>query len=287
MTDVRRRRVIIHCDDIGLSYESNQAGRDLLMKGIARSASVMIPCPWAFDFINWAKEHPDLDIGIHITLTSEWKTYRWRPISGDIAFDGGLVDEFGFMHRDVAGVVNNASAEAVEAEIRAQVRQALDWGLQPTHLDTHMGTVFARTDFLRAYIRVGEEFGVSTMLVNPTKKMLEAARASGHNLDQDLTRVLLESDNPKLDWITGAATGSTYDEKKSAVYKQLSGLPQGLSQFIIHPAPASPAMQRIAGSWQQRDWEYRLFLEDETLAVLNENGIETTTWREVAIHHSP
>jgi len=281
LTSVSKRRVIIHCDDIGLSHESNQAARELLRKGIARSASVMIPCPWAFDFVTWGREHPELDIGIHVTLTSEWKTYRWRPISRE-GLDGGLVDGSGFMHRGVESVVRNASAAAVEAEIRAQVQQAIDWGLHPTHLDVHMGTPFARGDFLRAYIRVGEEYGILTMLVHPSERLMEARRNSGDILDSERVDILRKASGPKLDWIAGAATGSTYEEKRLAVYEQLRNLPEGLSEIFIHPAPASPAMRVIAGSWQQRDWEYRLFLEDETLTVLDENEIETTSWRQIA-----
>ena len=128
--------IIMHVDDAGMSYDSNQ-GTIRALEGLANSVSVMMPCPWAASFIRYAQENPEIDAGLHLTLTSEWKDYRWEPLTGQVP---GLIDREGAMWHRVEQVASHASADEVEAEIRAQVERALGMGYQPTHLDSHMGT---------------------------------------------------------------------------------------------------------------------------------------------------
>ena len=112
------RMLIVHCDDVGMSWEANAATKELLTDGIPTSCSVMMPCPWAYEFMEWYKNHSDLDVGIHVTLTSEWATYRWRPLTSS----PGLLDRYGFMHRQPQAVVESASAERNQKETVAQIQ---------------------------------------------------------------------------------------------------------------------------------------------------------------------
>ena len=151
--------LIIHADDLALARSVDAASFAALERKAASSASVMVPCPWFTEVAAYAREHPDQDLGLHLTLTSEWKTYRWGPVASKDQVPG-LLDPSGYLWPDVPDVAKHAKPEEVEREIRAQVELAIRSGLKPTHLDTHMGTVFAKPEFFAAYLKVAHEFGI-------------------------------------------------------------------------------------------------------------------------------
>ena len=155
--------LIIHVDDAGMSYDSNEGAIEAISRGAANSTSVMMPCAWVPAFVHFLKKHPEVDAGLHLTLTSEWSEYRWGPISG-IKETPGLVDSEGDLWPDVPNVVRHASGDEVEKEIRAQLARARSMGFEPTHLDSHMGTLFATPDFLQRYVNVGIENHIPVML---------------------------------------------------------------------------------------------------------------------------
>ena len=159
--------LILHIDDIGMSWDSNQGAIQAMEKGVANSLSIMMPCPWVPGFIHYLKEHPDTDAGLHLTLTSEWKDYRWGPLSGRPSVPG-LVDREGALWPSVAEVVKNATADEVEKEIREQLNRAREMSFEPTHLDSHMGTLFASPQFLERYIKVGIENKIPVMFPGVT-----------------------------------------------------------------------------------------------------------------------
>ncbi|MBA4057017.1 MAG: hypothetical protein C0490_20045, partial [Marivirga sp.] len=148
------RIIIFHVDDVGMSYESNQGAILALEKKIVTSLSVMMPCPWVPDIAKYINEHPETDAGLHLTHTSEWVKYRWGPLSG-IKITPGLVDHEGAFWNNVADVKTHASADEIEIEIRAQLSRAREMGFNPTHLDTHMGTLWSTPQYLERYISVG------------------------------------------------------------------------------------------------------------------------------------
>ena len=148
--------VIMHVDDVGMSHESNLGIFETLEKGVATSFSIMMPCPWVPEVAKWLKQNPQADAGLHLTLTSEWELYRWGPLAGKPAVPG-LVDEQGCLWRSVRQVTASASPDEVEKEIRAQVDRAEGMGISITHLDSHMGTLFARPDYFERFARVGIE----------------------------------------------------------------------------------------------------------------------------------
>lgn len=129
--------IIFHVDDAGMSYDSNMGTIDAVENGVATSISVMMPCPWVPGMVSYLKEHPDVDAGLHLTLTSEWDDYRWEPLTGTKG--KGLINGEGAFWKSVDDVVRNASADEVEAEIRAQLERARRMGFEPKHLDSHMG----------------------------------------------------------------------------------------------------------------------------------------------------
>jgi hypothetical protein len=149
--------VIIHADDLGVSHSENAASIMAMEKGSVSSASIMVPCPWFPEIAAYAQSHPAADLGLHITLTSEWKYYKWGPVTAKEKVPG-LVNKNGFLYSAVDSVYRSASAPEVEEEIRNQVIRSKQFGIDPTHLDAHMGTALQRLDYLKAYLKIGHEF---------------------------------------------------------------------------------------------------------------------------------
>jgi len=157
------RVLILHVDDVGMSFDSNEGAIEAMTKGVATSCSVMMPCPWVPAYVHYLKKHPQTDAGLHLTLTSEWAEYRWGPLAGKENVPG-LVDDEGDLWKGVSDVAKHASPDEVEKEIRTQLDRAQRMGFNPTHLDTHMGTVFATPAFLERYVKVGLESHIPIML---------------------------------------------------------------------------------------------------------------------------
>jgi predicted glycoside hydrolase/deacetylase ChbG (UPF0249 family) len=155
--------LIIHADDIGVAHSENSATFKAMQAGVVNSGSIMVPCPWFSEVVAYVKENPKADLGLHLTLTSEWKHYKWGPVTSSAAVPG-LINKNGFFYSSADSVVMFASAAEVEQEMRNQVKKAKLMGLDPTHLDAHMGTAFSSPGFLKAYIKVGKEFNIPVML---------------------------------------------------------------------------------------------------------------------------
>jgi len=146
------RVVITHTDDIGMCQASVDAFADLIDFGLISSGAVMVPCPWFLETAAYARLHPEADLGVHLTLTSEWETYRWGPISTRDP-KSGLMDDQGFFHRTTEEVWRQADPSAAIAELEAQVGRALAEGIIPTHIDTHMGSI-AHPSIIPGYIQL-------------------------------------------------------------------------------------------------------------------------------------
>lgn len=158
-----KKIIIFHIDDAGMSYEANQGTILAMEKGVANSTSVMMPCGWVPAYMKYVQQHPTTDAGVHLTLTSEWKGYRWFPISGREKVPG-LLDKEGAMWSNVGDVVKHATPDEVEIEIRAQIARFRAFGVEPSHIDSHMGTLFGSAAFTERYIKVGIQEKIPVML---------------------------------------------------------------------------------------------------------------------------
>ncbi len=162
--------LIIHADDVGMSHAVNVATIEAFKKGLVTSGSIMVPCPWFREIAAYARQHPELDFGLHLTLTSEWKHHRWGPVA-PINQVPGLLDEEGFMWRSERQTAAKATAAEIETELRAQIERALAFGIKPTHLDTHMGTLYTRKDYFEVYKKLGKEYGIPVMVMRPNPEL--------------------------------------------------------------------------------------------------------------------
>ncbi|MBD0294851.1 MAG: polysaccharide deacetylase family protein, partial [Flavisolibacter sp.] len=205
-----KKVVILHVDDAGMSYDSDLGAMEALTKGVATSCSVMMPCPWVPHFVHFLQQHPQIDAGLHLTLTSEWKEYRWVPLSGKPSVPG-LVDKEGALWPSVEEVVKNATPDEVETEIKAQIERAKAMGFQPTHLDSHMGTLFASPAFLQRYLKAGMAYNIpvmfpgghNTLIGKQTKaseSLLTSFRQTGKMIWQSGLPVLDDLHNESYNW---------------------------------------------------------------------------------------
>jgi predicted glycoside hydrolase/deacetylase ChbG (UPF0249 family) len=155
--------VLIRCDDIGMCHSVNMAAKEVLDTGIPVSMSVMVPCPWFTEAADMLKKYSNVSIGIHLTLNSEWKQYRWGPVAGRNAVPS-LVDSLGNFFPSRATLFgNNPKLPEIEAELRAQIDKALAAGLEIDYLDYHMGAA-VQTPETRAIVEklaAEYKFGIS------------------------------------------------------------------------------------------------------------------------------
>ncbi len=276
-----KRVLIFHADDMAMCDEANEATIFLLENDHIQSAAAMPPCPAFKDAIKWAIDNPQYDIGLHLTLTSEWKTHRWGPVSAPEEVPG-LLDPEGNMWRSVQEVAMNATPEEVEKELRAQIEKTLAMGYQPDHMDTHMGTVFATNDFTGVYLRLAEEYGIPAMVIDfSDPEVVEQYKQAGYPVTDRLLEMLDEYSLPKLDYFSSVPGGESYEEMRENFFDQIRSLEPGLTEIIFHPQFESEFGKTITGSWQQRAWEVELFADPVVKQFFEDEGLLFTNWKEV------
>ncbi|MFO7973035.1 MAG: polysaccharide deacetylase family protein [Candidatus Hydrogenedentota bacterium] len=276
--------VILHADDAGMSHDSNMGIIKALEEGVLTSMSTMMPCPWVPEWAKYCAEHPEIDNGLHLTLTSEWENYRWEPLAGKYIVPG-LADEQGCLWDNVPLVVEHATAKEVEAEIRAQVDRAKTMGLPITHLDTHMGTVYATMEYFTAYVKVGKEMQIPLMIPGG-----HATLAQEENPDmadffpaiREIARSVWDSGLPMLDDLFADTYGwKSFEEKKKNMIDLLRRVQPGVTQIIVHPTLPSENFEYISDSGDTREADLRVMLDEDVKKTIEEEGLILTTWREL------
>jgi predicted glycoside hydrolase/deacetylase ChbG (UPF0249 family) len=272
--------ILLHSYDLGMCYETNSVGTRLLASGAVRSASVMVPCPWFGDFARWNREHPDADIGVDLTLNSEWQNYRWQPVAPR-ELVRSLVDADGFLWQTPVQTMVNASAEQVEQELLAQIARAKEAGIRPTHLTTHLGTLVSRPDLMEVYLRIAREQWIPAMIVELTPEQVERFRSRGFPLPDDVIAMLNDYPLPKVDDLRFVPVADSYEKKKQLFLTMFNDLSPGITQIAFHPAAESDALPRIMPEWQQRVWDAQLAADGDVRQVLQADGVILTDWREL------
>lgn len=275
------RVLILHNDDVGMSHESNLGTIEGYEKGILSSNSVMMPCSWVLEWRDYAREHPTVDSGLHLTLTSEWKHYRWRPVAGEPLVPG-LIDADGYIHESVEEVYKHATPDEIETEIRAQIALAEKMGLPITHLDSHMGTLFYNPAYFERYVKIGIEKQIPIMLMsgrgepeNPLQQLMMAGiRAAADKV--------WAGGLPVLDYLQ-TSTADTNDPKvmTQTLVEHLRKLEPGITQIILHGTRQGCNFGAISGSGGKREAELEMVLSEDVKKVIEDEGIILTTYREL------
>jgi len=274
------RVVIFHVDDAGMSYDSNIGAIRALEQGVATSTSVMMPCPWVPHFAEYAKEHPQIDAGVHLTLNAEWTNYRWGPVAGRSVVPG-LVDPEGYLWHGVPAVADHASPNEFEAEIRAQLDKALAMGIKPTHLDSHMGTCFQQP-FIQRYVKVGIEKQIPIMIFGGHLQHVGEEVGAFRPLINLLAESVWNAGLPVLDdLVTQPTKAGDFEGRKRELIELLRTMQPGVTQIIVHCTATTEVFQHISGSGPARQAELNLMLDPEVRSFIKDQGIILTTWREL------
>jgi hypothetical protein len=197
----------------------------------------------------------------------------------------GLLDAEGYLPRSVPEVATRASGAEVEREIRAQVERALSRGIRPGHIDTHMGTLYARLDFTRAYLKVAEEYEIPAMVIELTPKAFDAFVKQGYPFTEETRKLVAAYKLPKLDAFYSAPSGKSYEEKREKLFELVRSLEPGITEIIFHPSVETEGLRMITGSWQQRSWEAQLFRDPAVKKFLQDEGVLFTNWKEMMRRH--
>ena len=290
-----KKVVIFHVDDVGMSLDANHGAIEAMEKGVATSCSIMMTCPWVPGYFHYLKDHPNTDAGLHLTLTSEWKDYRWGPLSGKPAVPG-LVDKEGAMWASVEEVVKNATGDEVEKEIRAQVERALQMGFKPTHMDSHMGTLFATPDFIQRYVKVGMEYKIPIMLpgghntlvmeqMKSTAADMQTARMVGKALWQAGLPVIDDLHNnsyaPHLPDGVKPTSENLRKYKTQFYIDALKSLQPGITYVIMHCIKPTEVFPYISDSGPIREADFLAMTNPELKKFIEKEGIILTTMREL------
>lgn len=273
------RVLILHSDDLGMSHASNEGTIEALEFGMVTSASVMMPTPWVVEFHRYIQKHPETDVGLHLTLTSEWDDYRWPPVAGKAQVPG-LVDEMGCLWDNVPLVVEHATPGEIEIEIRAQIDRARAMGLPITHIDSHMGALFATPAFFERYLKVGIEMNLPMIIATDywPRAGLESERTKRRRAA--IPRVW-NAGLPVIDYVhTDTYSWKTRD--KEALYiRDIRNLPPGITEMIIHCTKPNEVIDVITNGRELLYGDYFAMINPKIEKVIEEEGIILTTWREL------
>ena len=250
---------VVHGDDVGMSHAANVGAFAALDAGPATCASVMVPCPWFSEAAEMARARPDVDLGVHLTLNAEFDGYRWGPVAGRTAVSS-LVDGAGHLHRTSREAVKSGSVVDVRTELRAQIDAAVAAGIDVTHLDSHMGTVF-HPKFFDVYLELGREYRLPLFL----------PRVEELRPDPDGFIVFDGYDADSLGFEPGE--GRAHNERR------IRNLGAGLNYLICHPAQGGEELSAITDSAHQRDFEREFYGGDAGRVALSDAGVETIGMR--------
>ena len=264
--------LIIHADDLAVAHSEDSASFEALDGGVVTSASIIVPGPWLAEVAEYAKVHPDADLGLHLALTSEWKTFRWGSVESRDKVPS-LLDSAGTLWPLTELVAKNAKPQEAEQELRAQVRQAMAVGIRPTHLDSHMGSAFATPELFAAYVKVAHEFHLPFLAVRLND---ERAKLLSLLSDKDIL----------VDSVVIANPSVRPDQWKEFYLDAVKNMKPGLTEIIVHLGHDDAELQAVmvdhpdyGSAWRQRDVD--VVSSPEMKKALEDNHIVLIKWRDL------
>ena len=263
--------LILHADDLGAAHSIDVASFDALDKGAVSSASAMVPTPWITEVAAYAKTHPNADIGLHLTLTSEWETYRWGSVEPADKVSS-LLDSAGTFPNDEKLVAAKAKPAEAEREIRAQINRALALGIHPTHLDSHMGSLFTTPELIATYVKVAHDYHLPFLAVKGSALTAPQAGLTARDIVLDAV-IIADRQVPRDHW-------------KDFYLNAIANLKPGLTEIIVHLGHDDSELQAVmvdhegyGSAWRQRD--YDVVNSSEFKKALQDNHVILVTWKEL------
>jgi chitin disaccharide deacetylase len=265
--------LVVHGDDLGVTHSKNAASIHAYDRGGMNSASIMVPTHWFPEIAAYARENPEFCLGLHLTLTAEWKYLKWDGVSSSNEISSLLTEE-GYMYSTVNEMVENADLAEVEQELRAQIDRSIEFGIKPTHLDSHMGGPSATPELFEIMIKLGQEYQIP---VRTTRSRLENPDYRRHVPDYYIV-----SEN------TGSLNVNVPAERWNEAYDEIiENLEPGLNELVVHIAYDNEEMRATTighdhwyeSAWRQRDYDY--VVSQRFRDLLRKHDITLITWREI------
>lgn len=278
------RLLVIHADDFGMMHTVDTAIEEAMEKGWVTSASIMVPCPWFPEVAAWAKSHPNADLGIHLTLNADWTTYRWRPISPQPK-GSSLLDADGYLPLLTEDVAAHAKMPDVTTELHAQIDKAQAAGIHLSHLDSHMGTLFATPDLFKVYAGLSPAYHLPVLLA-------KTAEGSGASVDVNafFKAAGVDPQSVVIDRILQITPGVPQSQWLDTYEKMLAPLGPGTYQLIVHLAHNDQEIQGATADhpdwgaqWRQNDLdlvsspEFQKFLKDQRFILVTWKQLQKAT----------
>jgi|TARA_B110000977_G_scaffold75523_1_gene101887 predicted glycoside hydrolase/deacetylase ChbG (UPF0249 family) len=264
--------LIIHADDLGLARSVNKASFEALSKEFVNSASVMMPSPFAEEVAAYYLEHPQIDLGLHLTFTAEWTDYKWPGVAPANKIET-LLDDEGFLHQKKVTVIKEGINAEIKTELQAQIDYARALGMSPTHMDSHEGTLFFDPAFFRTYIEVGHQNQIPVFV----PKLLAPHFDEHFPLPPQVVLV---------DQMFMALKGTELDAMESYYAEVLSSIKPGLNQLLVHLAFDEEEMKAITKDreaygtkWRAKD--YQVVSSKKFQDLLKQNEIKLIQWRDI------
>jgi chitin disaccharide deacetylase len=264
--------LIVHVDDLGMAHTIDAAATKAFASGLVTSGSIMVPCPWFTEIAAYARSHPDADLGLHLTLTSEWRLYRWGPVAAKDRV-ASLLDSEGYFYPTETEAAAHINAQEAEAEIRAQIDRARAFGIKPTHLDSHMGTLYQNKVLFETLLRVARE---NKLPVRIAREELASSPLSS----------AISPDDILLDRIITIEPSVAPEHWTDFYAEAIKHLQPGVTEFVIHLAYDDEEMRAVAAehpnwgaAWRQRDFDF--FTSNAFRQLLQEHHIQLITWRKL------
>lgn len=265
--------LIVHADDLGMTHSVNAATIKGFESGLVNSGSIMVPCPWLPEIAAYARANPQADLGLHLTLTSEWTSFRWGPVLPKDRV-ASLLDKDGYLYLTESDAAAHANPKEVELEIRAQIDRARALGIQPTHLDSHMGTLYQNKALFEVFLRVARE------------QKLPVRIAKTWFARTDFLPAILSPNDVYIDRILDINTSVAANDWSRFYSDAIRNLQPGVTEIVIHLAYDDSEMRAATvnhpdwgAAWRQRDFDF--FTSDTFRKLLQENQIKLITWREL------
>jgi predicted glycoside hydrolase/deacetylase ChbG (UPF0249 family) len=264
--------LILNADDLAVSHSEDIATFAALEDKFVTSATAMVPCPWFTEVAAYAKAHPGIDLGLHLTLTSEWRSYRWGPVSPRTLVSS-LVGPDGYFYSNAQEFAKHAKLDEVETEIRAQIERAKSMGLEPTHLDAHMHALYVTPDLFRVFLKTAHEYRLPIRMARNID-LFQPALA------------MMEPGDPIADAIFSPDEDVPVSGWKNYYINVVKSLKPGVTEIFVHLAHDDAESQAImaghlewGAAWRQRELDS--ISSPEFRQALADNNITLIGWREI------
>lgn len=265
--------LIVHADDLGMAHSVNAASIKAFETGLVNSGSIMVPCPWLAEIASYARSHPDADLGLHLTLTNEWSLFRWGPVLSKSHVPSLFAGD-GYLYPTETDAAKHADPREAEAEIRAQIERAKSFGIQPTHLDSHMGTLYQNEALFRAFLRVSRDHKLPIRMSRDWMARAPFIPSSLGPNDIVIDRIIEIGPSVPPDGWAAFYTAA------------VKSIQPGVTEMIVHLAYDDEEMRAVTinhpdwgAGWRRRDFDF--FTGSAFRRLLQENNIKLITWREV------